>query len=101
MRLATLSEVRSHAKAWFDIVESGESVRVLRNGKPIADIVPVAASLPSWKRRKAEPLELEGAIASQMIVEDRDHELAPRNSAKPRPAVQGGESDTGRDGAST
>jgi prevent-host-death family protein len=51
MRRATFTEVRNHAKAYFDIVESGESVRVLHNGKPIADIVPVAADLPSWKRR--------------------------------------------------
>lgn len=51
MRRATFFKVRNHAKAYFDIVESGESVRVLHNGKPIADIVPVAADLPSWKRR--------------------------------------------------
>jgi len=33
MRQATFTEVRNHAKTYFDIVESGESVRVLRNGK--------------------------------------------------------------------
>ena len=32
MRQATFTEVRNHAKQYFDIVESGESVRVLRNG---------------------------------------------------------------------
>jgi antitoxin (DNA-binding transcriptional repressor) of toxin-antitoxin stability system len=25
-------------------------VRVLRNGKPIADMVPIQADLPSWKK---------------------------------------------------
>lgn len=71
MRQATFTDVRNHAKAYFDIVESGESVRVLRNGKPIADIVPVVADLPSWKRRKAQPLVLDGVSISRMILAER------------------------------
>jgi prevent-host-death family protein len=67
-----LTEVRNHAKAYFDIVESGESVRVLRNGKPIADIVPVAPEQPSWKRRKAQPLLLDGVSLSRLVLEERD-----------------------------
>ena len=43
MRQVTFTEVLNHAKQYLDIVESGESVRVLRNGKPIADIVLVAS----------------------------------------------------------
>lgn len=58
MRQATFTEMRNHAKQYLDMVESGESVRVLRNGKPIADIVPVLADLLSWKRRKAQPMVL-------------------------------------------
>jgi prevent-host-death family protein len=72
MRQATFTEVRNHAKAFFDIVESGESVRVLRNGKPIADIVPVAPDMPSWKRRKAQPLVLDGVSLSRLVLEERD-----------------------------
>ncbi len=71
MKQTTFSEVRNHAKHYFDLVESGESVRVLRNGKPIADIVPVAAGLPSWKRRTAQPLVIEGASVSALILEER------------------------------
>ncbi|GAB4217678.1 MAG: hypothetical protein Fur007_20470 [Rhodoferax sp.] len=71
MRQATFTEVRNHAKSYFDIVESGEAVRVLRNGKPIADIVPVNADLPSWKRRTAQPLVLDGVSVSRMILEER------------------------------
>lgn len=71
MRQATFTEVRNHAKEYFDIVESGETVRVLRNGKAIADIVPIVADLPSWKRRTAQPLVLDGVALSQMILEDR------------------------------
>jgi antitoxin (DNA-binding transcriptional repressor) of toxin-antitoxin stability system len=71
MKQATFTEVRNHAKQYFDIVESGETVRVLRNGKPIADIVPVMADIPSWKRRKAQPLVLDSVSVSRMILEER------------------------------
>ncbi len=72
MRQATFTEVRNHAKEYFDIVESGETVRVLRNGKPIADIVPIVADLPSWKRHTAQPLVLDGVSLSRMILEQRE-----------------------------
>ena len=72
MRQATFTELRNHAKPYFDLVEAGESVRVLRNGKPIADIVPVLADLPSWKHRKAQPLVLDGVSVSRMILEERE-----------------------------
>ncbi len=72
MKQATFTDVRNHAKHYFDLVASGESVRVLRNGKPIADIVPVMVDLPSWKRRKAQPLVLEGVSMSRMILGERE-----------------------------
>lgn len=72
MKQATFTEVRNHAKQYFDIVEAGESVRVLRNGKPIADIVPIVADLPSWKRRQAQPMVIDGMSVSKMIQQDRE-----------------------------
>jgi prevent-host-death family protein len=72
MKQATFSELRNHAKQYFDIVEAGESVRIVRNGKPIADIVPIAHDLPSWKRRTAQPLILDGVSLSRMILEERE-----------------------------
>jgi prevent-host-death family protein len=69
---ATFSELRNHAKQYFDSVESGESVRVLRNGRPIADIVPIQQELPSWKRRKAQPLVLSGVSLSKILLEERE-----------------------------
>jgi antitoxin (DNA-binding transcriptional repressor) of toxin-antitoxin stability system len=71
MKQATFTDVRNHAKQYFDIVEAGESVRVLRNGKAIADIVPIVAELPSWKRRKAQPLVLDGVSITRMVLEER------------------------------
>ena len=75
MQQATFTDVRNHAKQYFDLVAAGEVVRVLRNGKPIADIVPIVANLPSWKRRQAQPLVLDGVALSRMVLEDRQAQL--------------------------
>jgi antitoxin (DNA-binding transcriptional repressor) of toxin-antitoxin stability system len=71
MRETTFTELRNQAKHFFDLVESGEIVRVLRNGKPIAEIHPIPHDLPSWKRRPARPLVVGGAPVSRLILEDR------------------------------
>lgn len=71
MKQATCTDLRNQAKHYFDLVESGETVQVLRNGKPIADIVPVAADLPSWKRRAVQPLVIDGVSISRLILEER------------------------------
>ncbi|CAH2031673.1 type II toxin-antitoxin system Phd/YefM family antitoxin [Trichlorobacter ammonificans] len=72
MKQATFSELRNHAKQYFDIVEAGEAVRIVRNGKPIADIVPIPQDLPSWKRRVAQPLIVDGVSVSKMILDERE-----------------------------
>lgn len=72
MKQASFSELRNNARHFFDLVESGESVRILRNGKPIADIVPIPANIASWKRRQAQPLVLDGASISRLILDERD-----------------------------
>jgi len=72
MRQATFSEFRNHAKQYFDIVEAGESLRIVRNGKPIADIIPLPHDLPSWKRRLAQPLTIDGVSLSRIILEERE-----------------------------
>ena len=72
MKQASFTEVRNNAKQFFDLVESGESVRVLRNGKAIADIIPITADLPSWKRRTAQPLVINGESVSRMILDERE-----------------------------
>lgn len=71
MRETSFTEFRNQAKHFFDLVEAGETVRVLRNGKPIAEIHPVQTDLPSWKQRKARPLAVDGVAISKLILEDR------------------------------
>ena len=70
MQEATFTELRNHAKDYFDAVERGETVRVFRNGKAIAEIVPVAKDILSWKRQ-AEPLTIKGLSLSREVLRDR------------------------------
>lgn len=77
MKDATFTELRNQAKHFFDLVEAGEIVRVLRNGKPIAEIHPIARDLPSWKRRPARPLQVAGTPVSEMILQDRADDPEP------------------------
>jgi antitoxin (DNA-binding transcriptional repressor) of toxin-antitoxin stability system len=71
MKEASFTELRSQAKHYFDLVESGETVRVLRNGRPIAEIHPIAHDLPSWKRRQARPMLIGGAAISELVLAAR------------------------------
>ena len=72
----TFTEFRKQAKRYFDLVQAGETVRVSRNGSPIADIGPVPAAVPSWKQRRAEPLRVPGAEIASLIAQDRDRSPA-------------------------
>jgi antitoxin (DNA-binding transcriptional repressor) of toxin-antitoxin stability system len=71
MRDATFTELRNQARHFFDLVEAGEIVRVLRNGRPIAEIHPIPRDLPSWKQRPARPLTISGKSIGRIILEDR------------------------------
>jgi hypothetical protein len=45
---------------------------VHNNSKPIADIVPIPSDLPSWKRRAAQSLVIDGESVSRMILDERE-----------------------------
>ena len=78
MHTLPLSEFRANASAMLDLVERGETVRIMRHGKPVADLVPIKAEapdkLPSWKR-PIEPLKIvrpDGKTGAQLIIEERE-----------------------------
>jgi prevent-host-death family protein len=79
MHTIPLSEFRAHASAMIDLVEQGETVRILRHGKPVAELVPLkaeedSAKVPSWKR-PVEPLRYlkpPAKSGAQMIIEERE-----------------------------
>lgn len=75
MHTVPLSEFRANASAMLDLVEKGETVRILRHGKPVAELVPVQpaspARTPNWKR-PFEPVQLPPAASlSQAVLEER------------------------------
>jgi len=66
----TFTELRNNAKAFFDAVESGQTVRVFRNGKAVAQIVPIKEAVPAWKR-DFTPLDIKGLSLSAEVLKDR------------------------------
>ncbi|QHI98883.1 type II toxin-antitoxin system prevent-host-death family antitoxin [Xylophilus rhododendri] len=76
MHILPLSEFRANASAMLDLVEQGETVRIMRHGKPVADLVPPSGSagperLPSWKR-PFDPVVLPaGQSLADAVIEDR------------------------------
>jgi len=76
MTTVTLTDFRSHASGILTRVEHGETLVVLRHGRPIAEVSPVFMndrSQPSWKR-PALRLSTKGAGLASAILEDRAHE---------------------------
>ena len=76
MTTVTLTAFRSHASGMLSRVENGETLVVLRHGRPIAEVSPVsrpAGAMPSWKQ-PALRLATKGSGLSSAIVAERDHE---------------------------
>ncbi len=66
----TFTELRNNAKAFFDAVEKGQTVRVFRSGRAIAQIVPIKGTAPAWKRNSV-PLNIRGLALSREVLKDR------------------------------
>jgi len=70
MQEINVVELRKNIKHYFDAVQNGEVVRVYRNGKPIAEIVPITGSDRLWKR-EVQRLTVPGLSLSREILKDR------------------------------
>lgn len=73
MITVTFTEFRRKASALLDDVEKGEIVRILRHGKPVADVSPpssYASDLPSWKKPGLK-LCAKGVALSRAIIDER------------------------------
>ena len=76
MKTVSFTDFRSQASSLFDAVERGETLVVLRHGKPVAEIHPVSAGgprVPSW-RRPGLRLAAKGADLAVAILEERERE---------------------------
>jgi prevent-host-death family protein len=76
MKTVSFTEFRNHASDMMTEVENGETILVMRHGRPIAEVSPVAAQQPSWKR-PALRLTTAGAGLAAAIIEEREHEALP------------------------
>lgn len=70
MQETNVVELRKRIKHYFDAVESGEVVRVYRNGKPIAEILPLTKHEASWKP-EVPRLSIPGLSLTREILKDR------------------------------
>jgi prevent-host-death family protein len=72
IRETTITALRNHAKVFFDAVEKGETIRVYRNGRPVADIVPIKAAMPAWKKPPRIRLSLGSLRLGDEVLADRE-----------------------------
>ena len=73
MHTLPLSEFRANASAMLDLVAQGRTVRILRHGKPVADLVPVsdaAAERPPHWKSPFDPLRLPAGMSLSRAVTD-------------------------------
>jgi prevent-host-death family protein len=75
MKQVTFTEFRRNAAALFNSVERGETVRILRHGKPIAEIIPLPAprATLSWKQPGPAlvPGSRRGSLSREILRERR------------------------------
>ena len=74
MTQTTFTEFRKHAKTYFDSVEKGETVRVIRHGKVIAEIVPPHERLDkkAWKKPGLKLLIPGASLTKAILLERRE-----------------------------
>lgn len=72
VKTVTFTEFRQKASSILDLVEEGETVRILRHGKTIAKIIPAGLhdAKPAWKRSGLR-LIVPGALLTKAVLEER------------------------------
>ena len=72
MTRVTFTEFREHAKTYFDSVEKGATIQVLRHGKVIAEIVPSHESVgaKAWKKPGLKLL-VPGVSLTKVVLAER------------------------------
>jgi len=76
MKTITFTDFRKRASGFINEVEHGETLILLRRGKPVAEIVPFSDNsqrTPSWKKPGIQ-LQIQGGDLSSAILEERETE---------------------------
>ena len=77
MKTITFTDFRKKASGFITEVEHGETLVLLRRGKPIAEVIPFSGGFqrtPSWKQPGIR-LQIQGSDLSSAILEEREAEL--------------------------
>lgn len=77
MKTVTFTDFRKKASCFITEVEHGETIILLRRGKPVAEIAPFSDEnrrKPSWKKPGVR-LEIKGCNLSTAILEERERGL--------------------------
>jgi prevent-host-death family protein len=74
MKTITFTDFRKRASGFITEVEHGETLILLRRGRPVAEIVPFSdrvQNLPAWKQPGIR-LRTRGSDLSSAILEERE-----------------------------
>lgn len=74
MKTITFTEFRKRASGFITEVEHGETLVLLRRGKPVAEVVPFSDKserTPAWKQ-PAIRLRIRGSDLSSAILDERE-----------------------------
>jgi prevent-host-death family protein len=74
MKTIPVTDFRKNTSSFIDEVEHGETLIIIRRGKPVAEIIPFSGrskKISAWKQPSAR-LQIEGSDLSSAILEDRE-----------------------------
>jgi len=74
MKMISFTDFRKRASGFIAEVEHGETLILLRRGKPVAEVIPFfdrSQREPSWKKPGIH-LKIQGNDLSSAILEDRE-----------------------------
>jgi prevent-host-death family protein len=74
MKTISFTDFRKKASDFITEVEHGETLVLLRRGKPVAEVIPFADSrprTPAWKRPGIH-LKMQGGDLSSAILDERE-----------------------------
>jgi prevent-host-death family protein len=74
MKTISVTDFRNNVSNFIDEVEHGETLILIRRGKPVAEITSFSGrsqTIPAWKQSTTR-LQLEGSDLSSAILADRE-----------------------------
>ncbi|HUV50356.1 MAG TPA: type II toxin-antitoxin system Phd/YefM family antitoxin [Anaerolineae bacterium] len=73
MKTISFTDFRKRASGFITEVEHGETIVLIRRGKPVAEVIPFSDKfrIPSWKQPGIR-LQISGSDLSSAIIEERE-----------------------------